>query len=131
MTGLSSSAESTTWVSTPGHLIKSSKAFRRCTTRPTRLDAKTLAVTIPELSLPVKEEERDTLNSLIGQYVKEHESTTLLLDLHKEMPYHSADPAFRDRVWCGDGLHPSAEGYDFLAEKVWQVLKPQLEGSLS
>lgn len=49
----------------------------------------------------------------------------VLLDLEKRLPYHSMDEAERARYW-DDGLHLTADGYDLMAQYVFDALYPQI-----
>ena len=43
------------------------------------------------------------------------------------VPFMRAGVAGDDRFDQEDGIHPTAQGYEIVAENVWQVLKPLLD----
>ncbi|KAI0018075.1 SGNH hydrolase-type esterase domain-containing protein [Xylariomycetidae sp. FL0641] len=78
---------------------------------------KVLAMTIPEYKAQVQKitDRREQVNTAILAYTHPR---CYKFDLFKALPYHATEDADRTRYWDKDGIHLTADGYDFLGEAV-------------
>lgn len=77
---------------------------------------KVIALTIPECEARVKM--ADETRRLINQGIITHKQPNFhALDLYTLIPFHSLPAADRERYW-DDGLHLTADGYDWMGRHV-------------
>lgn len=96
-----------------------------------RYGARTLLLTIPETayeawpSFKTLWVMRNRLNEDLRKYALRSQGNVVLCDLAAKFPRHSLPPQTQALLW-NDHLHPTAYGYDKMAEIVYQCLKPYL-----
>lgn len=96
-----------------------------------RYGARTLLLTIPETayeawpSFKTLWVMRNRLNEDLRKYARRSQGNVVLCDLAAKFPRHSLPPQTQALLW-NDHLHPTAYGYDKMAEIVYQCLKPYL-----
>lgn len=72
--------------------------------------------------------ERQALNTMIRDYVAntKHSDRVYLVDLDRQIPYHSiTDAAARDQIW-DDGVHLTPDGYDRMATLIFETMRIKL-----
>ncbi|RAL12970.1 SGNH/GDSL hydrolase family protein [Aspergillus homomorphus CBS 101889] len=91
-------------------------ALKEAWTMAIKSGANVLALTVPECGVKQRrvDSTRAELNSQILSYVAD---SFYALDIHKEVPYHSAEKDFKEKMW-DDGVHMTPDGYDLVGEVV-------------
>lgn len=85
-----------------------------------------VAITIPESGFderyPALREKRSKVNQLLKGYVQANGDRMILCDLSVKLPHNSLSEEDRIRFWH-DGLHFSPDGYDRMAEVIFEDIK--------
>ena len=85
-----------------------------------------VALTIPESGFderfPALREKRFKVNHLLKNYVQARKDKLILCDLSAKLPHNSLNEEDRKRFWH-DGLHFSPEGYEKMAEIIFEDIK--------
>ncbi|UNI14955.1 hypothetical protein JDV02_001532 [Purpureocillium takamizusanense] len=95
-------------------------SLKKCWAVPLSRGFKVLALTVPECSAQVPQinAARRELNAGILTHAEPNFYT---MDLHEKLPYHSLSPEERSEYWS-DGLHLTAEGYDWMGGHIVEGL---------
>lgn len=78
----------------------------------------TVAITIPQLNLPFRKDNRQELNDGIRNFARRCRLTALL-DIES---FHNPSQAANEKYWSADLVHLSPLGYDEIGSKIFQAM---------
>eukprot|EP00029_Vermamoeba_vermiformis_P003133 TRINITY_DN13502_c0_g1_i1.p1 TRINITY_DN13502_c0_g1~~TRINITY_DN13502_c0_g1_i1.p1 ORF type:complete len:205 (-),score=2.93 TRINITY_DN13502_c0_g1_i1:465-1079(-) len=68
-------------------------------------------------------------NKKINDFISQLVPNKHFIDLANELPFHSLTESEKDRLWS-DHLHPSAAGYDLMADVIYKKLKMVIQDEI-